>query len=1029
MRHTDLALRRPVTTVMVFLAVAAIGLISARLLPLEEFPDISFPGMTITIPYPGSTPEEIERLITRPVEEALATLSGIEEISSTTRDDQVQFEIFFGWSTDADTAGFEIRNKLDAVRSQLPPAAERMSIQAGSLGDRPVLTIRISADHDLADAYDMLDRTLKRPIERIDGVSRVNLYGVDPREIRILVDADRVAAHGVDLAALRRQLERNNFSVSAGLISDGGKRFSVRPLGEYRSLDDVRRLVIAGSAVRLGDIAEIGFATPERNYVRHLNGTYAVGLDVYKSTGANMVAVAEAALGAVEAARSLPQMQGINIFTLENQAESITKSLADLRSSGLLGAALAFTVLLAFLRHVPTTLVVSLAVPLSLLITMAALYFFGLTLNILTMMGMMLAIGMLVDNAVVVTESIYRHRQSSPESAVAATRAGVREVGLAVLAGTGTTVIVFLPVVFGEKSQATIFLSHVATTVVVAMIASLMVAQTIVPMLAARLPPPASATRASILDRLTARYLRLLGWTLRHRGRTALAVLLLLVSVVVPAYVVKFDPFPQDASRKVFMDYHIVGSHPLERVEAAVNSVEAYLQQNRDRLEIDSVYSYMDSGRAQTSISLTDEDSARRSTREIMDEILAGMPEIIIGQPSFDFEQQGGGEGFTVQLSGDSTEQLAEIVPDVIRVLSSVPGLENVRTDSRSGEEEVQVLVDRERALLLGLSTEQIAGAIAVAMRGDRLREFRATDREISMRLAFRPSDKQSLEDLGRLPLSRPNGERTTLGAVASFRLQQGPRAIERINRLTAVQIKANLAAGETLPGVQERVRAVLDEYALPPGYGWKFGRGFETADETQMIMLQNILLGIAMIYLVMAALFESTLLPVSILSSIVFAVVGVYWFFLATGTVMTFMSMVGIMILIGVVVNIGIVLVDHINNLRAAGLDREAAIIQAGRDRLRPILMTALTTLLGLTPLAMGSATVGGGLGGPAYYPMARAIIGGLAFSTVVSLIVVPNLYLWLDSLNAWRRRVSALGRLSPDMHPDAGVSGSVSP
>ncbi len=1029
MRHTDLALRRPVTTVMVFVAVAAIGLISARLLPLEEFPDISFPGMNITIPFPGSTPEEIERLITRPVEEALATLSGIEEIRSTTRDDQVQFEIFFGWSTDAETAGFEIRNKLDAIRSQLPAAAERMLIQAGSLGDRPVLTIRISADHDLADAYDMLDRTLKRPIERIDGVSRVDLYGVDPREIRILVDADRVAAHDVDLAALRRQLERSNFSVSAGLIGDGGRRFSVRPLGEYRSLDDVRGLIVAGSGVRLGDIAEIGFATPERNYTRHLNGTYAVGLDVYKSTGANMVAVAERALGAVEAARSLPQMQGINIFTLEDQAESITKSLADLRSSGLVGAALAFIVLLAFLRHLPTTLVVSLAVPLSLLITMAALYFFGLTLNILTMMGMMLAIGMLVDNAVVVTESIYRQRQASPESPVAATRAGVREVGLAVLAGTATTVIVFLPVVFGEKSQATIFLSHVATTVVVAMIASLVVAQTIVPMLAARLPPPASATRAGGLDKLTARYARLLGWTLRHQARTALAVVLLLASVALPAYLVKFDPFPQDASRKIFMDYHIVGSHPLERVEAAVNRVEAYLQQNRDRFEIDSVYSYMDSGRAQTSMSLTDEDAARRSTRAIMDEILAGMPETIIGKPSFDFEQQGGGEGFTVQLSGDSTEQLAEIVPDVVRVLSAVPGLENVRTDARSGEEEVQVLVDRERALLLGLSTEQIASAIAVAMRGDRLREFRASDREIRMRLAFRPSDKQSLEDLGRLPLSRPGGERTTLGAVATFRVEQGPRAIERINRLTAVQITANLAEGETLSGVEDRVRAVLDRYALPPGYGWKFGRGFDTADRTQTIMLQNILLGIAMIFLVMAALFESTLLPVSILSSIVFAVIGVYWFFLATGTVMTFMSMVGIMILIGVVVNIGIVLVDHINNLRATGLDREAAIIQAGSDRLRPILMTTLTTLLGLTPLAMGSATVGGGPGGPAYYPMARAIIGGLAFSTVVSLIVVPNLYLWLDSLNAWRRRVAELAQRSPHAHANAGVTGPTSP
>jgi len=330
-----------------------------------------------------------------------------------------------------------------------------------------------------------------------------------------------------------------------------------------------------------------------------------------------------------------------------------------------------------------------------------------------------------------------------------------------------------------------------------------------------------------------------------------------------------------------------------------------------------------------------------------------------------------------------------------------------VHSEARSGDEQVHVLIDRDRAAQLGVTSELIASTIAAAMRGDRLRELRTPDREIDMRLVFRPSDKQAIEDLASLPVALPNGGSITLGSVATFSVQPGDRAVERINRLTSVVIAGNLAKGTTLDEVKKRVEPLMKQFPLPPGYTWKFGRGTEQNDETVSTMLQNILLAIVLIYLVMAALFESTLLPVSILTSIFFAVVGVAWFLFLTGTPMTFMAMVGIMILVGVVVNNGIVLVAHIAQLREAGLDRHSAIIQAGRDRLRPILMTTLATLLAMLPLAIGDAQVGGGSnGGPAYYPMARTIIGGLAFSTVVSLLIVPSMYVWLDSLASWVRR-----------------------
>jgi HAE1 family hydrophobic/amphiphilic exporter-1 len=909
--------------------------------------------------------------------------------------------------------GFQVRTKLDAIRSQLPPGADRMLIFAGSLGDQPILQVRIAADQDLSDAYDTLERYLKRPVERLAGVARVELAGVEPREVRILVDAGRVAAHGIDLRNLRELLERSNFSVSAGEITELGQRFNVRPIGEFRTLDDIRNLVLQGN-VRLADIATVELLSPERELGRHLNHRPAVGLEVYKTTQANVVDVVERALKVVNSARDLPQMQGIELLIIGNQAAAIIASLQELRTAGLIGAAFAFLVLFAFLRDLPTTLIVTLAVPFSLVITLAAMYFLGLSINILSMMGMLLAVGMLVDNAVVITESIFRHRQMTPDRPNEATLAGVRDVGIAVTAGTASSVAVFLPLLFGERTEATIFLAHVAIPIVVAMIASLLVAQTLIPMLTLRFPVPPPVTAGSLLGRVRERYARALAWTLEHKWMTAGGIVAILASVVLPAMQVKNDMFPPDSDRDLVMEYHIDGTFPLQRVESAVNLIEAYLEKNRERFEIQTLYSYFRPDQALTSLTLTPKGEAKKETKEIIAEITKELPEIIIGKPSFQFDQDSGG-GFSMQLAGESTERLTELSQELARQLNSIEGLESARSEARNGEEEVQIIVDRERAAELGLSTEEIAGAVAIAMRGDKLKEFRGPEREVDMRLTFRASDRQNIEDLMRLPLYLPSGEHITLGSVAEFRVARGPRQITRVNRLTAVVIAANLKTDATLEEVKDRVTAFMNEITLPPGYTWKFGRGFEQNDETQQVMLISIGLGVAMIFLVMASLFESALYPLSIITSIVFAIVGVYWFFYLTGTTFTFMAMVGIMILVGVVVNIGIVLVAHINNLRATGLTRNAAIIQAGRDRLRPILMTTLTTLLAMLPLAIGDAQVGGGGvggGGPAYFPMARAIIGGLAFSGVISLFVVPAFYEWFDDLNQWRRRVSGAAR-----------------
>jgi len=1013
MKHTAIALHRPVTTVVVFVALAMVGLIASRLLPLEKFPDIEFPGIFVQVPYAGSTPEEVERLITRPVEEVLATLPGVERMFSSSSEGQSQIFLQFGWDQSMGAKGIEARAKVDGIRHLLPEDVRRVLVFTGSLGDQPVLQLRISSERDLSNSYELLDRVLKRRLERLEGVSRVDLHGVDPREIRILLKPDMLAAYGVDIATVRNLLLRSNFAVSAGKITAGGERFSVRPSGEFSSFDEIGELAINASGLRLRDVADVELRTPDRNYGRHLDRDYAIGVAISKTTGSNLVDVTDRVIAEVKKIGELPQMQGINIFSLDNQGDSVRESLGDLLNAGMLGGLLAIIVLYLFLRQVTTTLIVTAAVPFSLLITLGALYFAGLTLNILSMMGLMLAVGMLVDNAVVITESVFRHRAESPERPFSATIKGVREVGLAVIAGTATTIIVFAPIVFGAQTDITIFLTHVAVTIIVALLASLLIAQTLVPMLAARIAVPPRPKEGALISRLTNRYVRSLKWIVGHRWWTALGIVLICVIGVLPMalQLVKFDMFPQDVGRRLYMPYHVEGQYALERVEATVDKIEDYLYSRQEEFNIRSIYSYFDQGRAESTILLTDDDDATLSTKEIIERIEKDLPEIAIGKPSFQFDQQGGGDGFSIQISGDSTERLNEISREIVRALLSVEGFKDVLSDRESGEREVRISIDRTRAAVAGLTTADIAAAVSIAMRGENLREFRAESGEVEVRLAFRDDDKQSIEQLADLPLYKPDGQRITLGTVATMHLGKSPDTIRRTDRQTAVIISATLEDEVTASDVRPRVKSLMDQIELPPGYSWKEGRGFERQDETADMMVTNILLGVACIFLVMAALFESLVLPFSIiLGSIVFSIFGVFLFFAATGTTFSFMAMIGIMILIGVVVNNGIVLVDHINNLRQDGVPRDEAIVIAGRDRLRPILMTVATTIVGLTPLALGTTQVGGD--GPPYYPMARAIIGGLAFSTVVSLLVVPALYIYFDNLAAWGRKVMRTAR-----------------
>lgn len=1001
---TQTSLKRPVTTLMVFACFVAIGIISSKLLPLEYFPDLDAPFIDVQIPYPGSTPEEIERQITRPAEEVLATISGYKRMTSFSRENGANIQFQFNWGVDINLKALEAKEKLDGIRDQLPADVERIFVRKWSTSDMEMMTLRISSNRDLSNAYDMLNRNLKRRIERLPGVAKVDLYGVEKKEIKIQLLADRIISHHVDLNRLAQTLQRSNFSIAGGKIHDGNRRFVVRPIGEFKSIDEIGELIIGDNNLRVRDVAEVTYDSPILDYGRHLDRSYAVGLNVYKEAGANIVETSRRIVEEIDQIAENPEMEGIAIFYMDNQGEGILSSINELLKSGLLGGALAILVLFFFLRQISTTLIVAMAVPFSLLVTLAFQYFLGISLNILSMMGLMLAVGMLVDNAVVATESIHRHQKMNPTDFKKATITGVREIAMAISAGTMTTAIVFLPNIVNPNDEVSIYMKHVAFTICIALGSSLVIAQSVVPLLTSRLKPPKVRTKPTVIDKLITRYSKLLDWTLKHKRWSIFIILIILITTAIPLSFMKLDMFGEQEDRRLRLIYHINGQYAIEKVEAAVDVYENYLFDNKEKFEIESVYSYYETGFASSTILLTKDDNANKSMKQIQEEIRENLPKMAIANPSFDWDSGSRGESVRVQLNGKSTQKLVELSEDVAWRLSRISGLEDVRSDAEAGEQEVHVRVNRDRAKKYGFSTREVANTVSAAMRGMNLRRFRDEEGEIDVRLEFQKDDKQTLDHLRNLPLFNDENEPVKLATLASFNVQRGPRTIRRNNRITSMGVSANLQ-DLTVSEARDKIREALNDYNFPPGYSWSYGQRFNDEDEAFNAMLLNLLLALALIYFVMASLFESLVFPAAIWSQIIFAIIGVFWFFMITDTTMSVMGMIGILILIGVVVNNGIVLIDHINQLRAKGLSRSEAILQGGRDRLRPILMTAGTTILSLVPLCIVTTQIGGN--GPPYYPMARAIVGGLTFSTVISLVILPTIYVLLDDLRNWSRVV----------------------
>ncbi|KAF1698077.1 acriflavin resistance protein [Pseudoxanthomonas jiangsuensis] len=1005
MSVAEFSIKRPITTIMCFVSLFVVGLIAAFRLPLEALPDVSAPFMFVQLPYSGSTPEEVERTILRPAEEALATMTGIKRMrSNATAEGAGIFVEFSDWERDISIAASEARERLDAIRDDLPDDFQRYYVFKWSTSDEAVLRVRLAADMDLTGAYDLIDRDMKRRIERIPGVARVEISGAPPNEVEIAIDPDRLTAHDLSLNELSERLRQVNFSVSAGQIEDNGRRLRLQPVGELTDLQQLRDLVLNASGLRLGDVADVRLKPSRMPYGRRLDGRTAVGLDIFKERNANLVEVSRNVLKEVEAIRKEPGLDDIDFKVIQNMGDEVTDSLTELAEAGGIGLVLSIAVLFFFLRHWPSTLMVTLAIPICFVVTLGFMHFAGVTLNVLTLMGLLLAVGMLVDNAVVVVESIYQERERMPEKPRLAAILGTRHVAIALSAGTLAHCIVFLPNLLGEVNNISIFMSQLAITITVSLLASWLVAVSLIPMLSARMKTPAAVHNPrGLIPRLQRRYAGILRWSLEHRGWSVVGIVLVVALSVVPMMHTKTDFFGGGDSGEIQVWYQFNGSYSLPQMSEEVARVERFLEDNRERFRIVQVYSFFgEDGEAGTMVTF---DDKVKDTKPLSDAISKELPKSARAMLGVRGVEGGGGQGggspgqnVQVQLVGDSTQVLAELADGIIPVLSGRKELRDVRVEGGDKNTELNVWVDRERAAAYGFSAQEVSNFIGLALRGAQLREFRRGQTEVPVWVRFSGAEHYGLEEISSFMVRSKDGRTIPLLSMVDISVLPSANQISRYNRQTMITLQANLTDGTTMPDARKAMEETLKSVQFPPGYGYSFdGSGFQEDEEGMKQMMFNLLLALVMIYVLMAAVFESLLFPSAIMSCVLFSVFGVYWLFWITGTPFTVMAFIGVLVLMGVVVNNGIIMVEHINNLRRRGLSRTDALVEGSRERLRPIMMTMGTAILAMVPISLSDTVV---LGGLEYSPMARAVAGGLAFSTAVSLLFLPTIYAILDDL-----------------------------
>ncbi|MFH1465212.1 MAG: efflux RND transporter permease subunit [Pseudomonadota bacterium] len=1021
MNLTDFSVDRPVSITMLVGIVMVVGAIALARLGIDMMPEIDFPTLSVMVRYPGAPSEEVESIVAKTYEGALAGVSGVQKVKSVSQEDVCYLMLDFEWGTDLDAAAADIREAVAMIAPYMPPDVEDPLVLKFNLSAMPQAIFTVTGMDEPVALRELIEDVVQPRLERLEGVAQAALFfGGAEEEIQVNLDRAALLDSGVGLDQVAMALGYQNLNLPAGRQVQGRKEVLLRTLGQFNDLEEMRRVAVgaspsSGTPILLGTVAEVKRTLRDaRNLVR-ANGEQAAMLMIAKEAGANPFKVMKLYQGKLdELAPLLPaSVQFQNLFDIGRIIEKMAGAVV---SNGVIGALLAVFIMYLFLRNIRPTLTIAVAIPLSLLATFIPIYATGDTLNMMTMGGLVLGIGMLVDNAVVVIENIFRHIEEGKDRRTAA-KLGSREVGMAITASTFTTMVVFLPILF-SNGMAGQLASGLAITVAAALLSSLFVALTIVPMLSSVFF--SSKVQGSVLHdgRLFARfrgwYARRLTWCLAHRGFTLGGVGGLVLLSAVMAYFVgaEFMPSSNDPVLMAKLSFPVGTS--LEETAAASKRVEEVIGQFPDVQTVGASIG-VDENDAGAGMSDTNpagvheamifarlEDREDRQIKEndtLKAMIRERMPNI--EGMEFNFMDMNAGMGgsahaIDIKLSGDEFEELRVWSERIAAAIVGIEGLQGVDTSMREAKPEAHIIIDREKAAGYGLTVGQVASTIKTATLGTVATRFRGKGEELDVRVRYAESFRSDPDDLRQILISLPRGGTIPLAQIATVEDGLGPVQIVRADQARTVSIYADIE-GTDLRSAMGAVSAALApiEQQLPQGYTIDFGGQYEDMMSAFGQLLAALVLAILMVYMVMAAQFESFSHPFSIMFTMPLAFIGVVWAFFLTGTTLSVPTFLGVIMLAGIVVNNGIVLVDYINQLRAQGVEIVQACIQGAATRLRPVLITSLTTIGAMVPMAISTKE-----GGETMAPLALTIIGGLGAATVFTLIVVPVVYTLVDSM-----------------------------
>ncbi len=1023
MNLPELGVRRPVLTTVVFILILVFGIISLANLALDLMPDISFPALTIITTYSGTGPEEIESSVTKIIEDSVSTVPKIKKVLSKSMEGISVVSLEFEWGTDLDSAANDVRDALDFIKKFLPDEAEKPIIFKFSTSLMPIIVMGVRAKESYPKLRKIMDDKVADVLKQVDGVGNITVIGGLERQIKIELNQAKLNGYNLTIEQIIGAIRANNITQPGGTVKIGRNEYILRVPGEYKNIEQIKRVIVGnnrGIPIYLENVANVVDGFKEDTMIVRMNKTPALILLVQKQSGANTVEVSKKIFKKLEIIKkTLPSDIKMNV--LYDGAEFIRNSINNLNRTIMWGGIFVVLIVFLFLIDWRASVIIAVTIPFSLIVAFIVLYIMGYTINIMSLSSLAIAIGMVVDNGIVVMENIYRHRYEEKMNPNKAAIKGTNEVAQAILASTLTTVAIFIPVLFVGGIVGIMF-SQLAISVVVVLSSSLFVAMFLSPMVASRLLHKkltqnffvkAEEKNLMILGKVKNVYRKILDWAISHRKQTIfIAIGIFIFSLLLLGSIGK-EFFPESDEGFIQGDIELESGRRIEETYKVMKKIEDIIAQEVPEAILFSIRmgksatgfraaigKEEDSNMGVFIVKLIDKNKRKRSSKEI-GYLLTKRIRKIPGIKKLKIDTTGGGQQMfgisskpiSIEIYGYDLDKTTKFARKVKTILESIKGTANVTISRKLGKEEVQIIVNREKAQKMGLTLYQISEVIKNSFEGITVSRYKEGGDEYDIFLRLRKQDRKSIDNVKNIMIRTPMGKLVSIASIADFIIRRGPRKITRQNKERMLTVDSEIY-GRALSKIVADFNKKMENIIIPNGVHYKIAGAVEQQQETFAILFQLLFLGIILIYLIMAGQFESFIDPFIIMFSVPFAIVGVLLALFFTGVTLNVMSFVGMVMLVGIVVNNGIVLVDYINQLRRNyGMKLMEAVKIGCERRLRPVLMTALTTIFGLMPMALSK-----GEGAEMWVPLGVSVIGGLFVSTMVTLVLIPTIYIIVE-------------------------------